>query len=232
MLAWLPCLALALSAHPGGQPGSSPVRPASLLRAADPVPPETVIEALKLKIKDLDQQKVKLFDAAALTQVELDRLKDQVAKENDRLGALLKDIAALNDLLKSGDAKLTFKGQSHTRDEVQKLLSADLDDYLAGQKVSDARKELLDARTKASEQVLAQLQAFEAARAALTVRLDTMRATLQGLRLRAADAGTKVDDKELAKVTADLDEITKKIDALNKTLELKDAPKPDAPKEK
>jgi len=183
----------------------------------DSVPLEQRIDILKGKLKDFDKEKVKYFDQVAHAEREVKDLGDDVAKSQASLEQRWADIQVRNDGLEK--VKLTPKGM----DEYKKKLSQDFDAYQIDEKTLEAKKDLLDARTKALEDGKAQLATLESRKAELQAKLTNMEADLKLVRMKQAEKNLDVgSDNELSKWDAEATALSGKIQDQKRSLELQD----------
>jgi len=180
------------------------------------VPLEDRIHMLEAKLKDFDKEKVKYFDQVAHSEREVKELSDDVAKSQKDLDLRWADIQARND----GLDKVSLKGKN--LDEYKKKLSQDFDAYQIDEKTLDAKKDLLDARTKALEDGKAQLATLESRKAELQAKLTNMEQDLKLVRMRQAEKKLDVSDNELAKWDAEANDLSGKIQDQKRSLELQD----------
>jgi chromosome segregation ATPase len=187
----------------------------------DSVPPEQRIEILKDKLKALEQNKSKYFDAVAKEAVEVDKLAADVDKMSDNVALQWKRIDIMRDDLNTQKVRFTYGGQDYKRTDVEKQLASDFDSVKTAEQALDAKKDLLSARKQSLDAAKEQLSTLGQRRDEMAARIAKMEADLKLVRMREEKASLKLDDNEYSSLNAEIDQVSGKISERQKALDLK-----------
>jgi chromosome segregation ATPase len=188
--------------------------------AENAIPLEQRIDILKDKLKDFDKEKVKYFDQVAHAEREVDILAKDVKTSSDNLASRWTDIQNRRDQLDTQKTRLVVG--SKDREAFEKKLSRDFETYQIDEKTLEAKKDLLDARTKALEDGKSQLATLESRKMELSAKLTRMEDDLKLVRERQAQSNLNVNSNELTKLDAEADELAGKVTDQKRSLELQE----------
>jgi chromosome segregation ATPase len=187
----------------------------------DSVPPQQRIEILKDKLKALEQNKSKYFDAVAKEAVEVDKLQTDVDKMDDNVHLQWKRIDIMRSDLNDQKASFTYGGQTHKRADVEKQLASDFESVKTAEQALDAKKDLLAARKQSLDAAKEQLATLAQRRDEMAARIAKLEADLKLVQMREEKASLKLDDNEYSSLNAEIDEVSGKIEQRQKMLDLK-----------
>jgi chromosome segregation ATPase len=186
----------------------------------DSIPPQQRIEILKDKLKALEQNKSKYFDAVAHEDNAVKDLSKEVDGMTDRLAAQWARIDAFNKDLDTQKTSFTYGGKDYKRSDVEAELKRDWDAYKVAEKALDAKKDLLNARKQALDTAKSQLASLETRRDEMAAQITKMEADLKVVQMQEQVTATKFDDNEYAKLEAEINEVSGKIADRQHSLEL------------
>jgi len=187
----------------------------------DSIPLEQRIDVLQGKLKDIEKNKAKYFDQAAKLKDEVTGLNATVAKMTKDTDAQWQAMQTLRTDLDTQKVSFTYKGEPYSnRAAAQRKLKQELDSYETAEKSLAAMKEQLEAKSQAWDAAHEQLGNLEGQNAEMEARLAQMRAELEKVKAREAQAGLPAEDNERASLKAEMDEVEKKIQHRETVLDL------------
>lgn len=152
-------------------------------------------------------------------QVELKYLKEAVAKKEAELASQKKAILALRNMLEEGKSTYQLASHSYSAGEVESDLGQRFDRFKIAEDSLNREKQVLSAKQKAlhsNEQTLGKMLS---AKKKLEVSVEQLQARVN--MIRAADAVNKIDidDTQLARTRAMIDDLNKKLDVKERLLD-------------
>lgn len=176
------------------------------------VPLEFELERARDEVEALVPEIHKSLHVIAKQQVEVENLKETIAHKQASLEDQEEAILALNEDLKSGEAKFVYAGHSYTANEVQRDLAERFNRFKVAQDTLKAQQEILAHKEKALAAHSDTLEGMLSQKKDLEVQLERLEAKMRTVAARKQISSLEIDDSKLAKAKSLIKEIDKKLD--------------------
>jgi chromosome segregation ATPase len=189
------------------------------------IPPEAKIERLKAEINAIDPDMKKHTTAIATEQVEIEKLKRQIAVAKDNLNKREATIRTARTQFKNGEVFVTTSGRPVPREKVEAQLASQWDSFKQAEAAVKSQEDLLDAREENLRQATERLAQMKSKKKDLEVRVKHLETELTKLRLAQTrnNLGSDSDNSQLAEVLRLADEVEQQIQVEQKKIELEQA---------
>lgn len=184
--------------------------------ARDNVPLEYRLKEARGAVEQIVPDIRQSMHVIAEQQVELEHLKNEIARKETDVQDRRNELYALNEEFKKGEREYVFAGQSYTADEVKRDLHNRLgrlrvaeDSLKRDQDILTAREESLRKNEALLEEMLARKQDLEIQLAQLAERVKTEKA-------QEAASVLDIDDSQLAHAKKLIDELNMQLDVKSK----------------
>jgi peptidoglycan hydrolase CwlO-like protein len=189
------------------------------------VPLEDRIDMLQAKLKDLDKNEGKYFDAVGKQDYEVKKLSKEVASLSDHLDAQWKKVEKMRDDL--GDAtKTSFTtkdGYNRTwaRADVEEQFDRDFKSFKNMEQELEAKKKILAANEKELVTAKEELHSLGQLRDSMAAKIATMKADLAEVRRKENETGAKLDSSEYARLTDEINDVADQIGQRKSAIEVR-----------
>jgi hypothetical protein len=164
------------------------------------VPIEFQIDRARGMVQDLVPEVRKNMHIIAKEEVEVQRLDEQIAQGDTRLGKEKDQVLRLKTDVASNKPTFQYAGRSYTADEVRTDLAARFERYKTGEATLASLKEIRNARQKSLVAARQKLEGMLASRRQLQVEVENLEARLQMIAAAKATSNYQFDDTRLGRV--------------------------------
>ena len=171
------------------------------------VPLEFQIETLRNEVAQLTPDMKSHCNAIAEEMVAVQTLRDQIADIRTNLENQKAVVRRMNDDLKSGAVKITYRGRTYTADRIRDKLSRDLDSCKRCADELKAKEQLLEAKEHSLDAARQQLAGMKAQREQMEVQIAQLEAEVKTLRVAQTHSNFQLDDSRLSSIKAQLADI-------------------------
>jgi hypothetical protein len=182
---------------------------------------ETRIGALHQRVDTLSQEINKHIHAVAVSDVKVDRLREEVRGMEDRLAAQKRRILKMRSDLASGHEFITYGDKQYTPEQVRDQLEQDFVAYKTAQKELEFKKKQLSLDETALRTANKQLLALRNKKLDLKLKLSELDAKLREIRLAQSSSRLQLDTGEFARVEAEIRKIEDDLKVEKKKLDLR-----------
>lgn len=176
------------------------------------VPIEFELRRARDEVAALVPEIHKSLHVIAEQQVEVENLQATIEHKQAALEDQEEAILALNEDLKSGEAKFVYAGHKYTAGEVQRDLAERFNRFKVAEETVKAQREILEAKQKALAAHTQTLEGMLSQKKDLEVQLERLDAKLRTVEARKQISSLEIDDSKLAKAKSLIKEIDKKLD--------------------
>lgn len=188
------------------------------------VPVDFEIERARKMIKDLDPEIRNNMHIIAKEEVEVARLKEQLAETSKQLQKERKDIVRLQTDLDAGSSSFVYAGQCYTTKQVETDLSRRFERFKTKEATVDKLRKILDARETGLMAANEKLKGMQGAKRQLEVEVENLRARMEMVRVAETTSNFNFDDSRLARTRDAISEISSRIDVAEKMANANIAP--------
>ncbi len=164
------------------------------------VPAEFQIDRARGMIQDLVPEVRKNMHIIAKEEVDVQRLDEQIAADESRLGKEKEQLLRLKTDLTSGKDAFQYAGRSYTADEVRTDLAARFERYKTGEATMVSLKEIRNARQKSLVAARQKLEGMLASKRQLQVEVENLEARVQMVAAAKSTSNYQFDDGRLGRV--------------------------------
>lgn len=176
------------------------------------VPIEFELERARNEVEELVPEIHKSLHVIAEQQVEVENLKETIARKLASLENQEEAILALNEDLKSGDTQFVYASHRYTVNEVQRDLTERFNRFKVAEETVKAQQEILAHKEKALAAHSETLEGLLSSKKDLEVQLERLEAKMRTVEARKQICSLEIDDSKLAKAKSLIAEIDKKLD--------------------
>ena len=166
----------------------------------DAVPTEFQIDRARGMIQDLVPEVRKNMHVIAKEEVEVERLDEQIATDESRLGTEKEQLLRLKADLTSGNKTFQYAGRSYAADEVRSDLAHRFERYKTGETTLSSLKEIRNARQKSLVAARQKLEGMLASKRQLQVEVENLEARVQMIAAAKSTSNYQFDDGRLGRV--------------------------------
>jgi phage shock protein A len=164
------------------------------------VPIEFQIDRARGMVQDLVPEVRKNMHVIAKEEVEVQRLDEQIAATETRLGKEKEQLLRLKADAVSGQTAFQYAGRSYTVGEVRTDLASRFDRYKTGEATLASLKDICTARQKSLAAARQKLEGMLASKRQLQVEVENLEARLQMIAAAKATSDYQFDDSRLGRV--------------------------------
>ena len=176
------------------------------------VPIEFELERARHEVDEIVPEIHKWLHVIAEQQVEVENLKETIARKAAALEDQEEAILALNEDLKSGDTKFVYAGHKYTSKEVQRDLAERFNRFKVAEETLSSQKQILADKEKALATHSNTLEDMLSQKKDLEVQLERLEAKMRTVEARKQVCSLDIDDSKLSKAKSLMAEIDKKLD--------------------
>ncbi len=180
--------------------------------AKDMVPMEWEIDRARQMIKDLTPEIAENAKRIAREKIATARLEAQVEQSSSQLGDAQRNIERLSADLRKGDDAFTYAGKTYTSTQVREDLGARWKRFKTQRETVEKLEQQLTARHASLSAANARMDAMLSAKRQLKVEVENLQARLSALRVAQTSSQLSLDDSQLSRTRALLDDIETRID--------------------
>lgn len=180
------------------------------------VPIEFQIERARQMIKDLDPEIKRNMHLIAKEEVEIDKLGQQVDRQENALAKAKGDILRLKQDLETGDSAFYYASRRYTEDQVRTDLANRFDRYQVNEATFEKNRKILDIRQQKLETARQGLEEMLAAKRELEVNVENLEAELEMLKVAKTASDFNIDNSQLSRTKELIDEIRTRIEVEGK----------------
>jgi len=178
----------------------------------DSVPIEFQIERARGMIKDLVPEVRKNMHVIAKEEVEVQRLEEQIAKAETRLGKDKNQLMRLKADLDSGQDVFRYAGRSYSEEQVRTDLANRFKRYKTGDATLGSLQEIHRARQKSLEAARQKLEGMLASKRQLQVEVENLEARLQMVAAAQTTSEYQFDESRLGRVKELIGDLRTRLD--------------------
>ncbi len=183
------------------------------------VPLEFEIDRARTMVNDLIPDIQKNMHIIAQEEVEIDDLRDQIARSEKNMGVEQEKILALRKNLNNEDGRFHLGSRKATSREVRTELSRRFDRYQTAEATLSAKRQMLDARERSLVAAREKLEGMLAAKRDLEVQVQNLEARLKLLQAAQTTSRFQFDDSQLSRCKQVVTELRKRLDVAERILE-------------
>ena len=176
------------------------------------VPIEWEIKRARQMIEDLKPEIAKNMRVVAHEEVEVQRLSEEIAGNQDELSQARQDILRLKGDLESGSVRFVYAGKKYSVDQVRDDLSARFKQFQVHEKTTDKLSQVLAAREKNLEALSRKLDEMIQKKKQLEIDVENLQARLTMVEVAQTASPVALDDSHLSHTKELLDSIRVRID--------------------
>lgn len=180
-------------------------------RAESKIPPEEEIKRLRNEIRKLDGDIVKVAEAWAVQDVEVEKLQPKVEASIRTQKAALAELKTRGERIKSSEGHVTFGTKTSTVEDAKAELERDASKYKSAQATLDLQQSTLANRIKARDGLKQQLDTMKAQKSELATAVDELEVQLIAHKAEQARSKYQTDDSRLAKIKEDIQNLKTKM---------------------
>lgn len=186
--------------------------------ASDAMPLEWELKRARQMIADLKPEIKVNAKRIALEKVDVARLQTQLSENHDRLAKTQSDIERLTEDLKSDNKYYTYGDRTYTSSQVKNDLGNRFKRFKTRRATVEKLEQMLTAREASLRAAKERMEAMLSAKSQLEVEVENLQARLGALRLAQTSSSLNLDDSQLSRTRALLDEIATRIDVEEETM--------------
>ena len=168
--------------------------------ASEAVPIEFQIDRARGMVQDLVPEVRKNMHIIAKEEVEVQRLDEQIAASQTRLGKEKEQLLRLKGDAATGKSTFQYAGRSYTIGEVRTDMANRFDRFKTGEATLASLTEIRNARQKSLAAARQKLEAMLASKRQLQVEVENLEARLQMIAAAKATSDYQFDDSRLGRV--------------------------------
>lgn len=188
--------------------------------AKDSVPLEWEIKRARQMISDLEPEIATNARRIALEKIAVTRLERQLEDTQQSLAGAKEEIERLSDDLRRGDRQYAYGGRTYTSAQVRDDLSGRFKRFRTREATADKLQQQLDARQASLHSANERMDAMLSAKRQLEVEVENLQARLASLRVAQTSSELNLDDSQLSRTRALLDEIATRIDVEEEVMQV------------
>ncbi|MFP6692926.1 MAG: hypothetical protein VB875_07905 [Pirellulales bacterium] len=178
----------------------------------DSVPIEFELDRARKMVKDLVPDIRKNMHVIAKEEVEVNKLKKQIAKADEELTEGKQDIVRLRNDLALPRVQYTYNGRSYTVQQVKLDLANRFERYKTGDATLESLREICAARKRSLASARQKLDQMLAAKRQLEVDVANLEARLKMVEVAQASSEINVDDSRLARAKDLISDLRTRLD--------------------
>jgi hypothetical protein len=182
------------------------------------VPIEFQIERARQMIKELDPEIKRNMHLIAKEEVEIDKLAQQVERQETALAKARGDILRLKQDLETGDSAFYYASRRYTEDQVKSDLANRFDRYQVNEATFEKNQKILAIRQQKLGAAREGLEEMLAAKRELEVNVENLEAELEMLKVAKTASDFNFDNSQLSRTKELIDEIRTRIEVEGKLL--------------
>lgn len=186
--------------------------------ASDAMPMEWELKRARQMISDLEPEIKDNAKRIAREKIQVASLKDQLGDTKERLLKTQSDIERLGEDLRSDSTVYTYAGRTYTSAQVKNDLGNRFKRFKTRQATADKLEQMLSARESSLRAAHERMDAMLGSKRQLEVEVENLQARLGALRVAQTSSQLNLDDSQLARTRALLDEIATRIDVEEETM--------------
>ena len=180
------------------------------------VPIDFEIARARNMIKELDPEIRSNMHLIAKEEVDVSRLREQVATTQKALSKDRQDISRLKSDLDQGGSVFVYAGQNYTQKQVESDLTRRFERFKTKEATADKLQKILLAREASLVAASEKLKAMQGAKRQLEVDVENMKARLEMVKVAESTSSFNFDDSKLARTRDALNDISARIDVAEK----------------
>ena len=183
------------------------------------VPVEFEIERARKEVENLTPEIRKSLHVIAEQEVEVQNLRQTIARQSGKLGDQEEAIHTLSADLKSGADTFKYASRTFNRTAVQKDLADRFNRFKLAEDAVERDRQSLTAKEQALASMKTKLEEMLSARKDLEVEIDRLEARLRSVEAAETIASLEIDDSQLARARSLITEIHKELDVRQKMVD-------------
>ena len=183
------------------------------------VPLDFEIERARQMVTDLVPDIQKNMHIIAQEEVEVDDLKDQIARSEKSLTAERERLKALREDMDNSDGKFHYAGRKATPRDIKTELTRRFDRFQTAEATLKAKKQMLEARERSLGAAREKLDGMFVAKRDLEVQVQNLEARLKVLQAAQTTSQFTFDDSQLSRCKKTMQELRKRLDVAERILE-------------
>lgn len=176
------------------------------------VPIEFEIERARREIQNLVPAIRQNMHVIAKEEIEVERLDEQIAQADQRLGRDKSDIVRLSSDLKTGDDHFYYASRKYTCDQVKLDLSNRFARYQTNEATLGSLREIHRARKHSLEMARQKLEQMLAQRHQLAAEVENLEARLKTLEVAKSTSQYCFDDSQLGRVKQLISDVKQRLE--------------------
>lgn len=184
------------------------------------VPLDFEVERARNDVAELIPDIQKNMHVIAQEEVEIDDLKEQIARADKNLGAERQKLLTLRADMNNNEGKFHYAGgRTATPREVTTELSRRFERFQTAEATLKAKKQMLEARENTVHAAREKLDGMFAAKRDLEIQVQNLEARLKMLQAAQATSQFNFDDSQLARCKKTVQELRKRLDIAERVLD-------------
>ncbi len=183
------------------------------------VPLDFEIERARQMVSDLVPDIQKNMHIIAQEEVEIDDLKDQIARTEKNLAAERERMMTLRNDLGNSEGRLHYAGRTASPREIKTELARRFDRFQTAEATLKAKKQMLEAREKSLIAARDKLEGMFGAKRDLEVQVQNLEARLKMLQAAQTTSQFNFDDSQLSRCKKTVQELRKRLDVAERILD-------------
>lgn len=188
--------------------------------AKDSVPLEWEIKRARQMIGDLEPEIATNARRIALEKIAVSRLEHQLDDTRASLAGAKDDIKRLSDDLRRDEQWYAYGGRTYTSAQVRDDLSGRFKRFRTREATAEKLQQQLDARQASLQAANERMDAMLSAKRQLEVEVENLQARLASLRVAQTSSQLALDDSQLSRTRALLDDIATRIDVEEEVMQV------------
>lgn len=152
-------------------------------------------------------------------EVEVEHLKEAIARSEQHLGRQREEMLALRQHLNEGVGPYRLAGRSYSADEVRQDLARRFERYQTAEATLASKRQMLAARENSLTAARDKLEGMIAAKRGLEVQVEHLAARLKMVQAAQTTSAVQFDDSHLARAKSLVTELRKRLDVAQRVIE-------------
>lgn len=183
------------------------------------VPMEFEIDRARALVADLIPDIQKNMHVIAQEEVEVDDLRDQIARTEKNLNDERQRLLAIRSDLDNGTGKFHYAGRKANGQEIRTELSRRFERFKTAEATLKAKQQMLDARERSLAGARSKLEGMLAARRDLEVQVQNLEARLKMVQAAQTTSEFQFDESRLSRCKKLVQELRKRLDVAQRIVE-------------
>lgn len=183
------------------------------------IPLEFEIERARKLVKDLVPDIRKNMHLVAKEEIEVERLNEQIASLENRLGEERAELMRLKDDLATGNTGFVYAGKSYTAGQVKVSLARRFDRFKTQDATLSSLREMRDVREQSLDAARQKLDGMQVARRQLLLDVEQLEARLKMLEAKQTTSNYQFDDSRLSRAKGLVNDIKSRLSVEEKLID-------------